>query len=241
MAAQWGITLATAGVVVIPGVLSPEELSYGRNRLDQICASAANPDLDAPGYSVDTGAAGEQLVSGVPGARFATNLLSKDPFFVGLIERPPVIDLVRSLIPDPLLSALNLLEPLQGSGNQSLHRDEGPVGAAGIVTVNSLWVFDDMDADNGATRYVPGTHLSGELTGDGDPRIQYACCPAGSVIVMNAHLLHAASVNRDGRRRRVVHIYFTKQGRRPQTDWARYVPAATRSSLSDSTRQLVGL
>lgn len=100
MAAQSGTTLATAGVVVIPGVLPPEELSYGRNRRDQIYASAANPDLDAPGYTVDTGAAAEHLVSGVPGARFATYLLSKDPSFVGLIERPSVIDLVRSLIPE---------------------------------------------------------------------------------------------------------------------------------------------
>lgn len=149
---QWSTSLATAGVVVIPDVLTPEELRYGRSRLDQIYAAARDPELDAPGYNVDTGAAAAQLTDGVPGARFATNLLSKDPFFVGLVERPPVVDLVRSLIPDPLLSSLNSLEPLRGHGNQRLHRDEGPIGPDGVVTVNSLWVFDDMDAGNGALR-----------------------------------------------------------------------------------------
>lgn len=196
--------------------------------------------LPVPGFDIDSGAAGEPILALPDGSRFATNLLSKDPFFQGLIEREPVIGLVRSLMPDPRLSSLNALEPVAGSGHQTLHRDEGPIGADGVVTVNSLWVFDDMDAGNGATRYLPGTQGSAVLAGDDDPGVRYAAARAGSVIIMNAHLLHGASTNHDGRRRRVVHVYFTRQGRTTQTPWDTYVPADVRSQLTASQRHLLG-
>jgi len=34
----------------------------------------------------------------------------------------------------------------------------------------------------------------------------------GSVVVTNARVLHGASIIRDGRRRRVIHGYYTKRG-----------------------------
>lgn len=234
-------TLREEGVVILPAVLGPQEVAAGREALDRVFERAFDPALDAPGFAVETGAAGDPILALPDGSRFATNLLSKEPFFRGLIHREPVIGLVRSLLPDPLLSSLNALEPVTGTGHQTLHRDEGPVGSEGVVTVNSLWVFDDMDAGNGATRYLPGTQDSDELSADDHPGIRYAEVPAGSVIVMNAHMLHAASTNHDGRRRRVVHVYFTRQGRATQTPWKKYVPGDVASDLTPSIRHLLGL
>lgn len=233
-------SLRATGVVVLEGVLSTKEVEEARDALDRVFANGPNSALDAPGYSIDSGAAGEAIDTLPDGSRFATNLLSKHPYFLRLIEREPVISLVRSLMSSPLLSSMNTLEPLLGTGHQTLHRDEGPIGHEGVVSVNTLWVLDDMDESNGATRYLPGTHLTSELASDDDPRTEYASVPSGSVIVMNAHMLHGASTNHTGRRRRVVHVYYTRQGRRTQTDWSRYVPKAVRQSMTQSQRKLLG-
>ena len=233
--------LGRDGVVIVTGVLEPAAIERGCALLDEIYARPRDLALDAPGYNVDSGAAGEPILALPDGTRFVTNLLSKDAFFADLIDDPTVLGLVRSLIPDPVLSSLNSLEPVLGSGHQTLHRDEGPVGPEGVVTVNTLWLFDDVDADNGATRYVPGTQATDELAEPDDPRVQYVTAPAGSVVVMNAHPLHGASVNLDGRRRRIVHVYFTRRGRRTQTDWATYVPSSVRDALGPDRRALLGL
>ena len=239
--ADRALELQRDGLTVVQGVLSPEELQEARSALDRVFARPYDPCLDAPGYSVDSGSAGEPIRALPDGSLFATSLLSKDPLFAGWIAREPVWSLVRSLIADPMLSSLNALEPVRGSGHQTLHRDEGPVGDEGVVTLNTLWALDDMDRGNGATRYVPGTFLTGELAADDDPRVRYVSVRAGTVIVMNAHMLHGASLNADGRRRRVVHVYYARQGRVAQTPWAKYVPASVRTALSPHQRRLIGL
>lgn len=238
---SWRDSLADTGVAIIPDVLGEDELAAGRRRLDHIYSRPWDSQVDAPGYSIDSGVAGEPIRALPDGSRFATNLISKDPFFITLLERQPVWDLVRSQLSDPILSSFNSLEPILGAGHQTLHRDEGPMPVEGTVTVNTLWVFDDMDRGNGATRYISGTHRGDELADDEDPRITYAEAPAGSVIVMNAHVLHGASLNRDGRRRRVVHVFYTQRHRRTQTDWSRYLSQDAKDGLGPRVQSLLGI
>lgn len=237
----WRDSLADVGVAIIPNVLGVDEIATGRRLLDDIYAQPWNPQVDAPGYSIDSGAAGEPIRALPDGSSFATNLISKDSFFIGLLERQPVWELVRWQLRDPILSSFNSLEPIQGAGHQTLHRDEGPMPDGGTVTVNTLWVFDDMDWGNGATRYIGGTHLSDELAGDDDPRISYAEALAGSVIVMNAHVLHGASLNHDGRRRRVVHVFYTERHRRTQSDWSRFLSQDAADALGPRVHRLLGI
>jgi ectoine hydroxylase-related dioxygenase (phytanoyl-CoA dioxygenase family) len=173
---------------------------------------------------------------------FATCLLTKHSSMWPIVDSGPVISLIRSVIgPHCVLSSLNSLEPLQGRGHQPLHRDEGPVGPEGFVTVNSIWVLDPMDVGNGATRLIPGSHKTTELADDADTRLTYAEAAPGSVAVINAHALHGASINRDGRRRRVIHGYFTKRGRKLQTDFRYYGSPACLARLPASCRDLLDL
>lgn len=233
--------LSSQGLVVVDDVLTPNEVVKARDALARIHSREPDRSLDAPGYSIEKGSAGSPIYSLPDGSRFATNLFSKEVFFTGLMHKEPVISLVKSLMADPLLSSMNTLEPVRGVGHQRLHRDEGFVGSDGINTVNTLWVLDDMDRDNGATRYIPGTHLTNEMSTDEDPRLTYASVRSGSVIVMNAHMLHGASLNHDGRRRRVIHVYYTRQGRHTQTDWSIYVPRDVKSSLTVEQQNILGI
>lgn len=232
------------GFTIVPDVLEDSEIKIFHEIVDALYR-LHDPLIDFQGLNIRNGQPdGEVLARETLGieVHFATCLLAKHSCFWPIIGREPVISLIQSIIgSDCVLSSLNSLEPLQGHGQQSLHRDEGPIGPEGFVTANSIWVLDSMDKMNGATRLIPGTHLTAELADDQDIRLRYAEAPAGSVIVMNAHVLHGASTNVDGRRRRVIHGYFTRRGRQVQTDFEYYASPASLARLPDSCRALLPL
>ncbi len=237
--------LRARGYTILPGVISQTQVEQLREIVDALFR-LHDPLIDFVGLNIATDGRPDGRVpdAAVFGRefKFASCLLTKHSAFWPLVSAEPVISLIRSIIgADCVLSSLNSLEPLQGHGHQPLHRDEGPVGPEGFVTANSIWVLDSMDVENGATRVVPGTHLTAEIADDADPRLRYAEAAAGSVVVTNAHVLHAASLNRDGRRRRVIHAYFTRRGRSVQTDFKHYGSPAAIASLPQSCRDLLAL
>jgi ectoine hydroxylase-related dioxygenase (phytanoyl-CoA dioxygenase family) len=237
--------LSTHGYTIIPDVLTASEVENLRGIVDALYR-LHDPQIDFEGLNIAAdgrpdGRAPERVAFRLE-YNFATCLLTRHSSIWPIISREPVMFLVRSIIgPDCVLSSLNSLEPLPGRGNQPLHRDEGPVGPEGYVTANTIWVLDSMDAGNGATRLIPGTHATAELADDGDARLTYATAAAGSVVVTNAHVLHGASINRDGRRRRVMHGYFTRRGRKYQTNFSYYSSPASIAKLPASCRALLDL
>jgi ectoine hydroxylase-related dioxygenase (phytanoyl-CoA dioxygenase family) len=236
--------LLTRGHTILPDVLSTSEVKELREVVDA-SYRLHDPRIDFEGSNIANGRPnGSPPENGAVGREynFATCLITKHPSIWPIVDRDPVISLIRSVIgPHCVLSSLNSLEPRHGYGHQPLHRDEGPVAPEGFVTANSIWVLDPMDVGNGATRLLPGTHNTAELSDDTDTRLTYAEAAPGSVVVINAHVLHGASINREGRRRRVIHGYFTKRGRQLQTDFRYYSSPASIARLPASCRALLAL
>jgi ectoine hydroxylase-related dioxygenase (phytanoyl-CoA dioxygenase family) len=234
--------LRTLGYTIVEGVLTASEVAELREVVDALYRTH-DPAIDYKGLDVRNGRPDGTAPRETDLRRdynLATNLLAKHSSTWKLLDREPILGLIRSIVgPDCVLSSLNSLEPLMGAGHQPLHRDEGPVGPDGFVTANSIWVLDPMDAGNGATRLVPRTHLTDEMANDADPRLLYAQAESGSVVVTNAHILHGASLNKDGRRRRVIHAYFTRRGRAVQTDLAYYSSPAALAALPPNCRGLL--
>ena len=91
------------------------------------------------------------------------NVLSRSPVFADLAEHPVALRLLRSVLGWPMLLgnlSANITGP--GGGEMVLHADQifvptpwpaEPQGA------NAAWCVDDFTADNGATCFVPGSHL----------------------------------------------------------------------------------
>ena len=119
---------------------------------------------------------------------------------------------------------------LPGYGHQGIHADFvwGVKGEPQVV--NAVWLIDEFTEDNGATRIVPGTHLSGiHPSGDlvnGEPRDLNAPVegeikvtgPAGSCFVYNAHLWHGGTQNCTNKLRRAQHAFFSRSCRPSSTD-----------------------
>lgn len=106
--------------------------------------------------------------------------------------------------------------PPKEHGQQALHIDwSAPTPPDRQILANAFFVLDPMDEDNGGTRIVPGSHLWARAPGKElgqplarHPRQQIVTANAGDVFVFSAHLWHSGTMNRSGRRRRVVRVLF---------------------------------
>ena len=82
-----------------------------------------------------------------------------------------------------------------------------------------MFFLDDVTADNGPTRLVPGSHRSGSIPPKNlaDPRARHRdekCItgPAGDVLVFSSHLWHSGTANTSGRPRRVITVTYRRRG-----------------------------
>jgi len=221
------------GFVVLPGVIDAAWLEALRTRVDAQVASE--------------GAAAGHEVHQEPGTIRLADLVNKDQVFDRVWSHPLLVACVRHMLGRPgKLSSLNAREARPGAGHQGLHADwGGRIVGEPFHVANSLWLLDDY-GDNGATRLVPGSHrLPGSVTDHvADPQAPHPDeivlqAPAGTVVVMNAHLWHGGTINRSGARRRVVHCYWTGREHAQQLDQAAYIRLRTWRRLTPAQRWLL--
>ncbi|WP_085690559.1 MULTISPECIES: phytanoyl-CoA dioxygenase family protein [unclassified Pseudomonas] len=124
---------------------------------------------------------------------------------------PHLLSVVGELIGERFfLSQVEGREPLANGGLQQLHRDLS-VQRPGD-TVNALVYLDDYGPENGATRLVPGSHRPAP----NDPAFDFTdesravqlTGNAGDILIFDADLIHAGSLNASGTRRRSLLITF---------------------------------
>lgn len=147
-----------------------------------------------------------------PGWRHS--LLDLDSKVQAVCRLPALLSVVGALIGERFfLAQVEGREPLAGAGHQGLHRDLSAQRPGD--TVSALAFFDDFGPGNGATRIVPGSHRPAQnampCDVDEEARSIQLTGDAGDILVFDADLLHAASLNHSGARRRAILIgYFAE-------------------------------
>lgn len=147
-------------------------------------------------------------------ASWRYSLLDLNQGVQAVCRLPDILTVVGELIGERFfLSQVEGREPLLGGGHQTLHRDLSAMRPGDTVT--AIVYFDDYGPANGATRIVPGSHrpAPGEALFDFTDEAQSVqlCGSAGDVLVFDADLVHAASLNHSGARRRSILIgYFAE-------------------------------
>lgn len=148
------------------------------------------------------------------GADWRHSLLDLDVKVRAVCHLPALLTVAGKLIGERFfLAQVEGREPLKGGGHQQLHRDLSAQRPGD--TVSALAFFDDFGPENGATRIVPGTHRPkpGEAAFDftDESRSIQLSGHAGDILVFDADLVHAASLNVNGARRRSILIgYFAE-------------------------------
>ncbi len=147
----------------------------------------------------------------------------KSRTFDELIMNRKVLAIVEAYFGEaPQLSASMGITIYEGQTAQPLHRDSGHYPLPWPhppLEVNWIWALDDFREDNGATRYVPGSHLiANDDRPDQEPTV--AEMPAGSVLIYDGSLWHGGGASTAaGARRRCVNNLFTRQWLRQQDNF----------------------
>jgi ectoine hydroxylase-related dioxygenase (phytanoyl-CoA dioxygenase family) len=182
------------------------------------------------------------------GADRLADLVNKGDVFDIFYSHPRVLAGVAHVLgTDFKLSSLNYRAALPGKGNQKLHADWHEVVEPGDFKVcNTIWLLDDFTPENGATRLVAGTHLSGILPQEDlddpwatHPDQKIIEAPAGTVVIFNSHTWHGGTDNHTNAPRRSIHSYFCRRDQPQQVDQQRYIRPETFARLSEEARRIV--
>lgn len=144
------------------------------------------------------------------GADWRHSLLDLSPVVQRVCRLPGLLAAAGALIGERFfLAQVEGREPLAGGGHQGLHRDFSAQRPGD--TVLAIAFLDDYGYENGATRIVPGSHRKAQVDLDDASQVVQVSGSAGDILVFEADLVHAGSLNVNGARRRSLLIsYFAE-------------------------------
>jgi hypothetical protein len=131
-----------------------------------------------------------------------------------------------------------------GEKAQILHRDDSiyPVpDPHPPLVVNTMWPLDEFTEENGATRFIPGSHRwePGRRPADSD-EVAAAVMSAGSAMFYLGSLWHGGGANRTGQPRLGVILEYASAWLRPQENHCLAVPREIVRELPDRLQELLG-
>ena len=124
----------------------------------------------------------------------------------------------------------------------NVHRDIRTFSGDLPLMLNLLVMLDDFTLDNGATYLLSGSHLKPEKPTDEEfyAHAERAIGPAGSLLLFNSNLWHAAGKNQTTLKRRALTLTFTKPFVKQQLDYPRALGYDQVDKLSDKLLQIIG-
>jgi hypothetical protein len=163
-----------------------------------------------------------------------------------LVDHPVVMSLLdRLLMPNYLLSQLQVIKVMPGEVPQPLHHDDGfypiarprkPFGAA------LIWALDDFTADNGATLVYPKSHLWGDVAAAeiDVSKMVPAVMTAGSAVFFVGTLWHCAGANHTDQPRLAATTQYCEPWARQQENYSLSISRERAKLCSDKIQSLLG-
>jgi hypothetical protein len=165
--------------------------------------------------------------------------------FLELLDADHGQAIVQSFFDGPYIlntygGVLNL--PNDASYVARVHRDQRTFSGDLHLMAQILVMLDDFTAANGATYLLTGSHRHAERPSDEEffRDAVRATGAAGSILVFDSNLWHAAGVNRTDRPRRALTLAFTRPFMKQQLDYPRALGYERGDAFSPALRQLLG-
>lgn len=230
--------LAEFGLTIVPDALTGAALTDTRDALYRAADSDRARGREVK-FSLDYAEDGSN--------RRVWNVLSRDPLFEDLAFHPLAVDFVKQVLGWPsLLGNLSANITGPGGGEMVLHADQIFVPEPWCSEpqgLNVAWCVDDFTEENGATRFVPGSHKLNRLPlpGEAETATVAMAAPAGSAVVFESRIWHKTGNNRTANQTRAgIFAWYTKPIYRPQENWFLSLRPEVRQFASEDALVLLG-
>jgi ectoine hydroxylase-related dioxygenase (phytanoyl-CoA dioxygenase family) len=223
--------LDKAGFTVVPGALPAEDLASVAAAYDAALERAAPDDIRVGSSTT--------RVSG---------LVNRGPDFDALYLHPLILNACRRILNGPFrLSTMHARTLRPKTGAQNLHVDYER-DSRGWTLLGFIYMVDAFRDDNGATRFVPGSHLWSTappelLAGSSAdyPGQVLAWGPAGSMILFNGSVWHGHGANRSAEARRSIQGAYIRRDAESKADLTTRLLPETLSRLSPLARSVLAV
>ena len=227
------------GWVVLPAVLSPREVSHARAELVVAAEASRRRGIPTRMDYLDPGGKNVRVY----------DLIEYSSVFAELVVHPTVIPYVSLLLDDDLsVSNFSANIALPGSRSMNAHNDQStvmPEPWPTRFTMNAIWCLDDTDEDNGATRYLPGSHrisCFADVPDDPVASMRSFEATAGSVILMDGRLWHTSGQNTTtDRERALLFAFYARSFLRHQNNWGSSLSRTSKERLDPQLKEWLGL
>jgi len=220
--------LRERGFIVLPGPVASERMLRLVSAYIVAVASADRGD-------VHVGSASTRV----------NDFVNRGAAFDDLYVFPPLLEACCQVIGRPFkLSSLHARTLRPGSPAEDLHVDVRR-DSSDWPLLAFILMIDEFRPDNGATRFVPGSHRW-PSTPDSDRKDEcvdevLACGSAGSLLVFDGSSWHGHSANTSNRPRRSLQGAFIPRDGRAGADFAGRMQQDTRARLGPAARYLLAL
>jgi hypothetical protein len=223
--------LLERGFVVLPGAVPADRITMLSDAYNTALASATGDDIRIGSTSTRV-----------------TDFVNRGATFDDLYLFPALLEASREIIGGPFkLSSLNGRSLRQGSSAQGLHVDVARESADWPL-LGFIVMIDAFRPDNGATRFVPGSHhwpwtpedTMTDTTADHDDQV-LACGPAGSLLVFNGSAWHGHTANTSTSPRRSIQGAFIPRTGKAAVDFGARMRPETRARLSPLAHDVLSL
>ncbi len=219
------------GFVVLPGPFAASEIGRLQSAYDTAVGTAATDDVRRGSTSTRV-----------------NDFVNRDPIFDRIYTWPAALDAARRVVGSHVrLSAFHARTLHPNAAPQELHVDVTRTSDAWPM-LGLILMVDGFRADNGATRFIPGSHRKHDAPATvlADARDRHAdevlaCGPAGSVILFNASTWHGHTGNSSASTRRSLQATFIPFTGRPATDFRARMRPEVFMRLGPAARALLGI
>ena len=177
-----------------------------------------------------------------------SGLVNRGPEFDALYLHPLVLKACCRIFKEPFrLSTMHARTLRPKTAAQNLHVDYER-DSRGWTLIGFIYMVDAFRDDNGATRFVPGSHLWSDaapelLAGSSTdyPGQVLAFGPAGSMIVFNGSVWHGHGANRSAEPRRSIQGAYIRRDAESKAEMTTRVLPETLSRLSPLAKHVLAL
>lgn len=174
------------------------------------------------------------------------NLLLRDDVFLEFLSSPILhAHLSRVLSPHCIVYAYtsSSLPPNGHNFSKRIHIDAQAQSVDCVTNVGVLIALDDFTDDNGATRFLPGSHLSLDVPDEAHfMKHSVRVYPkAGEAVLFNARTYHYGGENRTSRARHAITLNVCRPWMKQRFDYPSMLSSAQLEKLGPVGRRFVGM